>query len=61
MVVIKKEVGKAPEIIEIENELKALQYAVGGYIETLTFSTDAVLVFDEEGRIKDKPVNAKLF
>lgn len=61
MEVIKKEVGNSPELVEIENSLEALQQAAGGYIETLTFSTDAVLVFDEEGKIKNRPVNVKLF
>ncbi len=61
MVVIKKEVGKDPELEKVENSLEALQQAVGGYIETLTFSTDAVLVFDGEGKIKNRPVNVKLF
>ena len=61
MVVIKKEVGKVPELVKVENSLEALQQIVGGYIETLTFSTDAVLVFDEEGKIKNRPANVKLF
>lgn len=37
--------------IEIENTLKALQKVVGGYIETMTLSTDHVLIVNEEGKI----------
>lgn len=51
-----KQPGKNPEIIEIENELKPLQEAVGGYIETVTFGK-YIVVCDEEGRLKDKPEN----
>ena len=39
--------------IEIQNELKALQKAVGGYIETVTISRDLCLICNEEGRIFD--------
>lgn len=41
---------KRPEIVEIENSLKALQEAVGGHIETLTFAVDACVVCNGEGR-----------
>lgn len=37
--------------------LQELQHYVGGYIETLTFSNGKVLVFDEEGKLKGRPVN----
>ena len=43
--------GKA-EIIEIDNELEALQKAVGGYIETVTIAKDCCLIVDEEGLLK---------
>lgn len=36
MKVLRKEPGKAPEMVEIPNELEDLQAAVGGYIETCT-------------------------
>ena len=48
--------GKA-KIIEIDNELEALQKAVGGYIETVTIAKDCCLVVDEEGLLKGKPLN----
>lgn len=44
-------------VIEIANELEALQQAVGGHIETVTIATDCCLIVDEEGLLKGKPVN----
>lgn len=57
MRVLKIEPGKEPVVINIENTLEALQEAVGGYIETLTFVSDAALIVDEEGKLKGKPYN----
>lgn len=54
MKVLVKEPGKRWEKRNIENTLEALQEIVGGYIETLTLTSDMVAIFDEEGRIKDK-------
>lgn len=39
-------------IKNIENTLEALQHEVGGYIETLTLTSDLVLIIDEEGCLK---------
>lgn len=39
-------------IKNIENTLEALQHEVGGYIETLTLTSDLVLIMDEEGCLK---------
>ena len=44
-------------IKNIENTLEALQHEVGGYIETITFAADCCTIVDEEGRLKDKPLN----
>lgn len=52
MKAILKKPGEKPEIIDIENELGALQKAVGGHIETFTFAVDACVICDEEGRFK---------
>lgn len=41
MKVLKYAVNKAPELIEIENGLEAMQSEVDGYIETVTFEGDA--------------------
>lgn len=60
MRVLKIEPGKAPITINIENTLESLQGQVGGYIETVTFAEDVVIICDEEGRLKDKPYNFRL-
>ena len=59
MKVLKYAVNKEPELINIENGLEAMQYEVDGYIETVTFpSANAVLVCNEEGKVKNYPINA---
>ena len=50
--VLVKEPGKEAELRDIPNTLKALQSAVGGYIETVTFSEDCTLVVNEEGKLQ---------
>lgn len=59
MKAIRKKLGCAPEIIEVENTLKALQAEVGGYIETVTFASDAAVICNEEGRILGLPYNCR--
>lgn len=59
--VIRKDPGYPPRVVEIENTLEALQEAVGGYIETVTFDTDTCVICDEEGRLKGYPRNVRLF
>lgn len=48
--VLKISPGKMPEAIEIEDELSALQAAVGGYVESVTFSPDMVVLCNGDGR-----------
>jgi hypothetical protein len=48
---------RAPEVVEIENSLEALQAAVGGYIETVSMPCGLVLVCNEEGKIRGLPFN----
>ena len=57
MRVIYKAPGKAPEIIEIENTLEALQEKVGGYIEVVTMAKNARIICNEEGRLRGLPYN----
>lgn len=58
ILVIIKEPGKAPVVEPLfDNDLKAFQDAVGGYIETVTFATDLVIVCNEEGRLRGLPHN----
>ena len=61
MKAIRKMPGCAPEIIEVENALKALQAEVGGYIETVTIASDAVIICNEEGRILGLPYNCRFW
>jgi hypothetical protein len=60
MRVLIKEPEKAARFEEIDNELAALQAAVGGYIETVTPFTDLTIICDEEGRLKGKPYNCRI-
>lgn len=39
--------------INIENTLKALRAVVDGHIETITIASDACLVCNEEGRLRN--------
>lgn len=48
MKAIRKKPGAQPEIIEVDNTLAALQTEVGGYIETVTIASDAVVICNEE-------------
>ena len=57
MRVIYKAPGCAPEPRDIPNTLEELQAAVGGYIETVTFASDAVVICNEEGRLRGLPHN----
>ena len=53
--VLIKDPGKKPRHVYIENSLKNLQTTVGGYIETVTLSEDAVIICNEEGRLRGLP------
>ena len=53
--------GQQPVRMWVENTLEALQAMVGGYIEPVSLpgsqAGDIVVICDEEGRIKGKPIN----
>ena len=49
--------GTAPEVCSIENELKALQNIVSGYIEVYEISDTAAIICNEEGKLKGLPFN----
>lgn len=61
MKAIRKKPGCAPELIDIDNTLKALQAEVGGYIETVTIASDAVVISNEEGRLRGMSYNCLFF
>lgn len=54
-VVVKRPFEPTGRIRQISNTLDALQYLVGGYIETVRITDDAVLIVNEEGRIMGLP------
>ena len=56
MKILYKKPGEAPEIREVENDLKPLQDLVGGYIETVKVG-DVVIICNEEGKVKGLPIN----
>lgn len=60
MIAIRKRPGERPEIVEIENELSALQKEVGGYIQAVTLAEDAAILCDEEGRLKGYAYNCNI-
>lgn len=45
------------EAVEIENDLTAMQKVIDGYIEVVTLNDNLLLIVDEEGVLKDKPLN----
>lgn len=59
MKAIYKAPGRPPEPRDIPNTLAELQAMVGGYIETVTFATDAVVICNEEGRLLGLPQNCR--
>lgn len=60
MKAIRKKVGEPWEVIDIENDLSALQHEVGGYIEAVTLCDNMALIVDEEGILKGKKYNTTL-
>ena len=44
-------------IVDVDNDLKALQKAVGGNIETVGLKDGSVMIVDEEGMLKQYPHN----
>lgn len=48
---IRKRPGEAPEIVDVENTLEALQAEVGGQIESLRFAADDTVLCNEEGKL----------
>lgn len=56
--VLIKRAGKDPTMEVIRNTLPELQRIVGGYIETFTLERNIVVIFDEEGYLKQLPYTA---
>lgn len=60
MKAIIKKVGEAPQVVNLENTLEAVQKAVGGYIEVLRIDRNLLMICDEEGKLKGKSYNFDL-
>lgn len=58
--VLVKEPGKPARMTTVGNNLESLQKLVDGYIETVTFAENLVIICDEEGWLKDKPFNIRM-
>ena len=55
-----REPGKRGHTIHVPNELEVFQQLVDGYIECVTVDSEALVICDEEGRLKDKPYNCTI-
>lgn len=55
--VIHKKVGERPHVVEVQNDFRAMQQLVGGLIECLNLPNGMILVFDEEGLLKEYKPN----
>lgn len=60
LTVVMVEPHKAPYVTEIENELSALQKAVGGYIETVYNGDGTIIICNEEGKLKGLEGNRRI-
>lgn len=59
--VLKVEPDKAPELIEMPNELEAMQAIVGGYIEVFPLASDVAIVCNEEGKMNGMELNRPIY
>lgn len=57
MKIVIKNVDEQAKIVEIENSLKTFQNIVGGYIEVFPFQDNILMVLNEEGKLKNLPLN----
>ena len=60
MRVLYVEPGKYPVVAEVQNELRALQRAVGGLIELVPLDRKVLLICNEEGKLDGLPGNRRL-
>ncbi|MCC8073950.1 MAG: DUF3846 domain-containing protein [Clostridiales bacterium] len=60
--VIFVEPNKYPKVIEIEDNLEAMQELVGGYIEEyMPFDDNIAIVCNEEGKMSGLPLNRAIY
>lgn len=55
--VIQKNAGEMPKVVKIDGSLKSMQDIVGGYIETFPLDGSVIVVLNEEGKLKNLPIN----
>lgn len=60
MRIVVKEVGKKPEVREINGHLHEMQEIVGGYIECVHIGSRLVCVCNENGKLNELPPNFML-
>lgn len=60
LTVVMVEPHKEPYVVEIEDELSALQKAVGGYIETVYNGDGTIIICNEEGKLKGLEGNRRI-
>ncbi len=62
MKILYVEVGKPPEIREIDSSLESMQELVGGLIQVLyPFEDEVALVCNDEGKLLNLPLNRGLY
>lgn len=59
MRIVTKKPGLPSEVVDIENELKALQGIVGSPIEIVGYHAPLLIICDEEGKLKGKEPNIR--
>ena len=59
--VLKVEPDKTPELIEMPNELEAMQSIIGGYIEVYPLAENVAIVCNEEGKMTGMQLNRPIF
>ena len=59
--VLIKDPGKKPRHVNISDSLGNLQKTVDGFIETVTIAKDLVIIFKEEGLIRNLPYNCTIY
>ena len=59
--VLKIAPGQHPQQVEIDNDLKALQQAVGGFIgASYPFADPVAIVYNDDGKLMGLPLNRAL-
>lgn len=60
MRVIKKEPGKKPEVVDIENSLEEIERLIGGNVAVVPIADDVVILCNADGKEKNMPYNVNV-